>query len=52
MRGREQVRRMFDGWTPVAPGVVLAPEWRPDHPDQVASVPVRASSYVGVGRRE
>lgn len=36
-RPREQVRRFFDGLEWVAPGLVRAPEWRPDSAEEAAN---------------
>ena len=51
MRDREQVRALFAGWELIDPGVVWAPEWRPDEPEEVGEHPERSGSYVGVGRK-
>jgi len=51
LRDRAGVLRFFDGFDLVEPGLVWAPEWRPESPDDVPAEPARASSnYVGVGR--
>jgi S-adenosyl methyltransferase len=50
LRDRAGVLRFFDGFELVEPGLVWAPEWRPDSPDDVPADPERASNYVGVGR--
>jgi S-adenosyl methyltransferase len=32
IRGREEIRRFFDGWELIEPGLVFLSEWRPDEP--------------------
>lgn len=49
-RTREDVVRFFDGFELVDPGVVWAPLWRPDSPEDVPEDPGRSGNYVGVGR--
>jgi O-methyltransferase involved in polyketide biosynthesis len=51
-RSREQVRRMFDGWTLVDPGVVPCPDWRPEPGAEDDGPPIRGSLLAGVGRKE
>lgn len=50
-RSRPDVERFFTGFELVDPGLVWAPQWRPEHPDDVDEAPERSSIYVGVGRR-
>jgi SAM-dependent methyltransferase len=50
-RTREEIRRMFDGFTLVEPGLVWLPEWRPDSPEDVPENPREFWGLVGVGRR-
>jgi hypothetical protein len=50
-RGRHQVERFFDGFQLVEPGIVWAPQWHPESPDDVGDAPERSSNYVGVGRK-
>jgi hypothetical protein len=50
-RSRAQVERFFAGFDLVDPGLVWAPQWRPDSPDDVADRPELSINYVGVGRR-
>jgi S-adenosyl methyltransferase len=50
-RGRADVERFFDGLDVLEPGVVWAPQWRPEHPDEVGDHPERSATYVGVGRK-
>jgi hypothetical protein len=47
-RSRDEVARFFDGLDLVEPGVVAAPQWRPDT-EQEASAP--AAMWVAVGRK-
>jgi hypothetical protein len=47
MRGRDEVTALFDGFELLDPGVVRAPEWRPDRPYRSPSGWVLA----GVGRK-
>lgn len=47
-RTRAQVERFFHGLELVEPGLVWAPQWRPDSPDEVEQ-PERSSNYAGVG---
>ncbi|GAA4442853.1 SAM-dependent methyltransferase [Phytohabitans houttuyneae] len=48
-RGRDEIIRLFDGFTLVEPGVVWVPEWRPDGPHALDD-PERAVYIGGVGR--
>lgn len=50
-RARADVARLFDGFDLVEPGVVWAPQWRPEHLDDVGDDPGRSSNLVGVGRK-
>jgi SAM-dependent methyltransferase len=50
MRTREQITRLFDGFTLIEPGLVWIPEWRPDRPEDVPEDPARHWALVGVGR--
>lgn len=45
-----EVRPFFDGFELLPPGLVWAPQWRPEHPDEVGEHPERSATYVGVGR--
>jgi S-adenosyl methyltransferase len=47
-RGHDQVCRFFAGLELVEPGVVPAPRWRPDSPEE-ARAPTMA--WAGVGRK-
>jgi S-adenosyl methyltransferase len=50
-RTREQIARLFDGFTLVDPGLVWLPEWRPDSPDDVSEDPSALWGVAGVGKR-
>lgn len=50
-RSHADVARLFAGFELVEPGLVWAPLWRPEHPDDVDEHPERCSNYVGVGRK-
>jgi SAM-dependent methyltransferase len=49
-RSREEIARMFDGFTLIEPGLVWLPEWRPDSPEDVPENPREFWGMVGVGR--
>jgi hypothetical protein len=49
-RTREQISRLFDGFTLLEPGLVWLPEWRPDSPDDVPEDPAAVWGVAGVGR--
>jgi O-methyltransferase involved in polyketide biosynthesis len=51
-RGRAEVTRFFDGFELVEPGLVFAPQWRPDSPSPEVSDPARSHVLVGVARKE
>ncbi|MFF5447887.1 SAM-dependent methyltransferase [Streptomyces sp. NPDC012888] len=53
MRGAEQIRRFFDGFELVEPGLVPMPDWRPDGPVEgdPEEDPYAFSGYGGVGRK-
>jgi hypothetical protein len=50
IRDRARVEGFFAGLELVDPGLVWAPQWRPDYPQDVIE-PERTSLYVGVGRK-
>jgi hypothetical protein len=50
-RTRADVELFFSGLDLVEPGLVWAPQWRPEHPDEVGDHPERSAAYVGVARR-
>jgi O-methyltransferase involved in polyketide biosynthesis len=52
-RGQAEVWRFFDGFELVEPGVVYAPQWRPDSPstdDTDVTDPAKSHMLVGVAR--
>lgn len=49
-RSRAAIEALFDGFDLVEPGVVWAPEWRPEEPE-VVEHPESSSNLVGIGRR-
>jgi len=51
LRTREQVERLFAGFELVEPGVVWAPQWRPDVPEDVDDHPERSIMLAGAGRK-
>ncbi|HZB33647.1 MAG TPA: SAM-dependent methyltransferase [Streptosporangiaceae bacterium] len=51
-RGHADVRRFFDGFTLVEPGLVYAPQWRPDSPFTEVADPAKSHVLVGVARKE
>jgi SAM-dependent methyltransferase len=50
-RGRDQVRAMVAGLEPVEPGLVWAPQWRPDPGIEPDDDPGRSHAYVVVARK-
>jgi len=51
IRSREEIKRFFDGWELVPPGLVFLSEWRPDEP---ATLPIDVGSFLmlaGVARK-
>jgi SAM-dependent methyltransferase len=50
-RSRDQVAALFAGWDLAEPGVVWAPQWRPDPGEEAADAPQLSSTWVGVARR-
>jgi hypothetical protein len=50
-RPHAQVEPFFAGLDLVPPGLTWAPQWRPEHPDEVGEHPERSATYVGVGRK-
>lgn len=49
-RRHVDILRFFDRFDLVEPGLVWAPQWRPESPDDVPADPELSSNYVGVGR--
>jgi SAM-dependent methyltransferase len=50
-RTRTEVERLFAGFDLIEPGLVWAPQWRPEDPEDVGDHPERSANYVGVGRK-
>ena len=46
-RSRDDIARFFDGLVMLAPGLVSAPAWRPDH---IVRAPSETLFYAGIGR--
>jgi hypothetical protein len=51
-RSTEQVARFFGDWEVAAPGLVYAPQWRPDSPADVPRHPERYWFLTGVARKQ
>jgi hypothetical protein len=49
-RTRAEFARFFDGLDLLDPGIVAAPDWRPDDPDRARPVPADAAVYTAVAR--
>jgi hypothetical protein len=50
-RTRKEVQALFGQFDLVEPGVVWAPQWHPDSPDDVGDQPEVSAFYAGVGRK-
>ena len=50
LRTRDEITRLFDGFTLIDPGLVWIPQWRPDSPEQVPDDPQEYWGLVGVAR--
>ncbi|MFI9384777.1 SAM-dependent methyltransferase [Kutzneria sp. NPDC052558] len=50
-RTRSEMTALFEGFDLVEPGVVFAPQWRPDSPEDVGERPEESSVYAAVGRK-
>ena len=50
MRTREQIARLFDGFTLVEPGLVWVPQWRPQSPADVPASPQKYWLLGAAGR--
>jgi hypothetical protein len=50
-RTREQITRLFEGFTLIEPGLVWLPEWRPGSPADVLEDPSALWGVAGVGKR-
>jgi SAM-dependent methyltransferase len=51
LRTAVEIRALFDGFELVEPGLVWAPLWHPEHPDDLPERPERSGNLVGVGRK-
>jgi S-adenosyl methyltransferase len=51
-RSREQIAGFFGDWELAEPGLVYAPQWRPDSPDDVPGDPERYWFLAGVARKQ
>jgi SAM-dependent methyltransferase len=51
LRSKAQIEAYLEGLTPVDPGVVFIPQWRPD-PGETVEHPERIGAYAGVGKRD
>jgi SAM-dependent methyltransferase len=51
LRSRAEIRRFFDGFDLIDPGLVYIPLWRPDSSADVPSDPTQFWGLVGVGRK-
>ena len=49
-RTRAEITRFFDGFTLIDPGLVWAPQWRPDRPQDVPEDPEKYWFLSGVGK--
>jgi SAM-dependent methyltransferase len=50
-RSHDQVVDLFSGWELMEPGVVWAPQWRPEPGQEAADSPEQSSTWAGVARR-
>ncbi len=50
-RSREQITGFFNDWEFADPGLVYAPQWRPDSPDDVPDDPAKYWFLAGVARK-
>jgi len=51
-RGLAQIRRLFEGFELVEPGLVYLPLWRPEDPEDLfLDRPEQSCGYAGVGRK-
>jgi SAM-dependent methyltransferase len=51
LRSQAEIRRFFDGFDLIDPGLVYIPLWRPDSSADVPSDPTQFWGLVGVGRK-
>ncbi|WP_024799401.1 SAM-dependent methyltransferase [Nocardia sp. BMG51109] len=50
LRSRDRIASYLDGFDLLEPGLVHAPEWRPDHPDDIDDDPERYCEFAAVAR--
>jgi hypothetical protein len=50
-RSREQITGFFGNWELAEPGLVYAPQWRPDSPDDVPNDPAKYWFLAGMARK-
>ena len=50
-RSREQIAGFFGDWEQAEPGLVYAPQWRPDSPDDMPDQPERYWFLAGAARK-
>jgi SAM-dependent methyltransferase len=50
-RSRPEIKRFFDGWELAEPGLVWAPQWRPDPDQEAPASPERFWFLAGVARK-
>ncbi|MQA11070.1 MAG: hypothetical protein GEU98_21440 [Pseudonocardiaceae bacterium] len=51
LRSREHIDALLRGWELVEPGLVYAPQWRPDSPEDVGDAPEYSANFAAVGRK-
>jgi hypothetical protein len=51
VRTKNEVLRMFEGYTLLAPGIVYTVQWQPDDPEDIPEHPELATFYACVGQR-
>ena len=51
IRSYAQIKRFFDGFELVEPGLVYVSRWRPEGPDDLFDQPAHSGYYGGVGRK-
>jgi hypothetical protein len=51
LRNHAQIAELFGEWPLVEPGLVWAPLWRPESPDDVGDDPASSAIYAGVARK-
>lgn len=50
-RSRPQIEAFFSGWELLEPGLVWAPQWHPERPEDVEAHPGSTGIYAGVARK-